>query len=56
MVLSTLRGALWAALCLAGVASAAEAERVPGSVGFSAVAALPVPSPVATVRYGPAAP
>jgi acetyl esterase/lipase len=25
-------------------------------VGFSAVAALPVPSPVATVRYGPAAP
>lgn len=56
MVLCTLRGAFWAALCLAGAAAAAEAERVPGSVGFSAVAALPVPSPVATVRYGPAAP
>ena len=56
MVLSTLRCGLWGALCLAGAAAAAPAERVPGSVGFSAVAALPVPSPVATVRYGPAGP
>jgi len=56
MVLSTVRSALWGALCLAGAAAAAQAERVPGSVGFSAVAALPVPSPVATVRYGPASP
>jgi acetyl esterase/lipase len=56
MVLSTLRGGLWAVLCLAGAAAAAQGEPVPGSVGFSAVAALPMPSPVATVRYGPAGP
>lgn len=56
MVLSTLRWGLWGALCLAGAAAAAPAERVPGSVGFSAVAALPAPSPVAMVRYGPAGP
>ena len=56
MVLSRLRWGLWGALCLAGAAAAAQVERVSGSVGFPAVAALPVPSPVATVRWARRAP